>query len=157
MFSTETLQTSDIKELHQTVVRSRDHLEELGWLAQATLDQFSLHYEAILAMSALHISVIRIDGCVAGAVELQDHGHYYVIGYWLGVDYRGSGLATRAVQQVLDQYPGTIRADTLRRNPASARVLERLAFVLTHSDSERCYYERASVQTIDIPDAILAK
>jgi RimJ/RimL family protein N-acetyltransferase len=142
MFIVEPLVESDINDMYQAVHDSRDHLEELDWLRHTDAQQFVQHYKAILAMSALSIFAIRVNGQFAGAVELQDHGDHMILGYWLGLQYRGQGIATQAVGQVLGQYHKTIRADTTRSNPDSSAVLERLDFVFDYSDEEKNYYSR---------------
>jgi RimJ/RimL family protein N-acetyltransferase len=55
------------------------------------------------------------------------------LGYWLGVDHWGQGLATEAVRAVIDftfeQYDtGHLRAGTRVANPASRNVLEKCGF-----------------------------
>ncbi len=55
------------------------------------------------------------------------------LGYWLGVDYWGQGLATEAVRAVIDftfeQFDtGQLRAGARVANPASRNVLEKCGF-----------------------------
>jgi RimJ/RimL family protein N-acetyltransferase len=55
------------------------------------------------------------------------------LGYWLGVDYWGQGLATEAVRAVIDYTfeefdTGHMRAGARVANPASRNVLEKCGF-----------------------------
>ncbi|HPQ35857.1 MAG TPA: GNAT family protein, partial [Tenuifilaceae bacterium] len=57
------------------------------------------------------------------------------IGYWLGVEYHGKGIATQAIAQIVDiafsEYKLLrVYAEVFANNPASARVLEKNGFTL---------------------------
>jgi RimJ/RimL family protein N-acetyltransferase len=141
MFSVKPLDQSDLVDMYQAIQHSRDSLHELGWLVNCEPEQFVKHYMAILKMKILDIFAIRVDGQFAGAVELQDQGAHAELGYWLSTQYRGHGWATQAVEQVIATCPKTVKADTLKSNPASSHVLERLGFVREWSDSGKNYYQ----------------
>lgn len=70
-----------------------------------------------------------------GFMPLKDVHHRTAdIGYWLGEDYWGKGLATRAVKLVLPYAFGElgfirIQGLVFANNPASMRVLEKAGFV----------------------------
>ena len=100
MFSIVPLQESDIAEMYQQVQSSQDTLVELGWLVKTDWEQFCRHYQSIVFQKKLQIFAVRVDGEYAGSVEVSDRGDHYQIGYWLGTDYRGRGIATEAVQSV---------------------------------------------------------
>jgi RimJ/RimL family protein N-acetyltransferase len=141
MFSITPLQESDIADMYQAVKKSQAHLEELGWILQASWDRFYQHYRAIVDKKKLSIFAIRVDGNFAGAVEIADQIDHYAIGYWMGVDYRGQGIATEAIKSVLNQFNNKpVFADTLIDNPASFRVLERLGFVLEWTNDKSRFY-----------------
>jgi len=141
MFSIVALQESDLADMYRQVQRSRDNLVELGWIAQADWPLFYRHYHTIINQKKLDIFAVRVDSEYAGAVEVGDCGDHYQIGYWLGADYCGQGLATEAVSSVLgrlDERPVT--ADTLKTNQASARVLEKNGFILERTSDTHCFY-----------------
>ena len=141
MFTITPLQESDIADMYQEVQRSQEQLEELGWLLQSSWDRFYQHYRAILDKKKLSIFAIRVDGRFAGAVEVADKLDHYIIGYWLGVGYRGQGVATEAVKSVINQTNDKpILADTLITNPKSSQVLERLGFNLEKTSETNCFY-----------------
>ena len=68
----------------------------------------------------------------------KDH---YIIGYWLGVEFRGHGVAQEAVKSVLGQLDHRpVLADTLTSNPKSSKLLEKLGFVLERTNSTNNFY-----------------
>jgi len=141
MLSIVALQESDLADMYRQVQRSRDSLVELGWIAQADWPLFHRHYHTIITQKKLDIFAVRVDGEYAGAVEVSDGGDHYQIGYWLGVDYCGQGIATEAIRSVVGQLDHrAVTADTLKTNRASARVLEKNGFELERtSDTHRFY------------------
>lgn len=74
-----------------------------------------------------------IGGC--GAWRGQDiHAHTAEIGYWLGTEYWGKGLATEIVAALVDYLAAAtdleqLSANCFGWNPASPRVLEKCGFV----------------------------
>jgi RimJ/RimL family protein N-acetyltransferase len=80
---------------------------------------------------------IEVEGAVAGAISLVhiQHGHKAEIGYWLGKDYRGKKLMSRAIKEVCrygfnELKLKRITAKVFTFNPASKRVLEKNGFEL---------------------------
>ena len=141
MFSIAALQESDIADMYHEVHKSQAQLEELGWVAHCSWDLFYRHYCAIVVQKKLNIFAIRVDGKYAGSVEVADKIDHYIVGYWLGSDYRGQGVATEAVRSVIKQFKDKpILADTLTTNPKSAKVLERLNFLLERTTKTNNFY-----------------
>ena len=141
MFTITPLQESDLEDMYQQICSSRDHLIDLGWVAQCSWQRFYQHYQAIIVQKKLAIFTVRVDGQIAGAVEVADKLDHYVVGYWLGINYRGKGIATEAVKSVINQLDSKpIVADTLIENPASSQVLERLGFKLEKNSETNCFY-----------------
>ena len=98
-----------------------------------------------------------IDGTKSGAAELMGlisleklDRNKSEIGYWVAPPYWNTGLASDAVQALLDANPlgnKTIVASVFQDNPASARVLTHCGFEYL-GDAERFSVARdASVQT----------
>ena len=142
MFSITQLEKTDLLDMYQTVQQSQNELEELGWIAQAPQEIFCRHYAAIIEQKKLQIFAIKVDGRFAGVVEIADRLDHFIIGYWLGKDYRRQGIATESVKSVLNQIKSdkTIKADTLKTNPASARILEKNNFILEKTNEKYCFY-----------------
>jgi RimJ/RimL family protein N-acetyltransferase len=91
---------------------------------------FDAHWRAILADPAVTVRTIVADGEVAGNVLRFARDGVVEVGYWLGREFWGRGIASRALAQfvaLLDERP--LRAAVAEHNPASMRVLEKCGFV----------------------------
>lgn len=82
--------------------------------------------------------IVDGSGDVVGRITLNDivHGAFQSghLGYWVGADHNGRGLATTAVRDMMavafdDLHLHRIQAGTLLHDVASQRVLERNGFV----------------------------
>jgi RimJ/RimL family protein N-acetyltransferase len=141
MFSITPLQESDIADMYQAVQSNQHTLVELGWLTKTDWERFCRHYQSIVVQKKLQIFAVRVDGEYAGSVEVSDRGDHHQIGYWLGMTYRGQGIATEAVRSVINQLdPRPVCADTLIENQASWQVLERLGFELEKTGETNRFY-----------------
>ena len=84
----------------------------------------------------LNLAIALDDEPVGGiGIELQEdvHRHTAELGYWLGVEVWGRGLATAAVKAMTSYAFATLAirrlyATPFSSNPASARVLEKLGY-----------------------------
>ncbi len=97
---------------------------------------FLMHWHRILADPSTINQTIIVDGQVAGSVSsYQDDGHPEVT-YWLGKQYWGKGLATRALTEFLAHVNRTrpIYARAAKDNSGSLRVLEKCGFRIIGED-----------------------
>ncbi len=92
-----------------------------------------------LAQDPESVFAIVVDGRVAGAVGFEHRGdiwrHSVELGYWLGEEYWGRGIATEVARAMTEWAYQTwdinrIWAACFGSNPASARVLEKVGFYL---------------------------
>lgn len=75
--------------------------------------------------------VIVADGVVVGAVNIAPQDGRDSIGYWIGREHWGRGIATRAVGLMLREFTRRpLIATTAGHNAASMRVLEKHGFVV---------------------------
>jgi len=90
------------------------------------------------ALPAINMA-IEADGKMAGGIGLILNGDVYIksaeIGYWLGEQYWGKGIATEAVRQMTEYafyYFDLVRlyAEVFETNKASMRVLEKNGYYL---------------------------
>ena len=96
---------------------------------------FNAHWEKILADPQIQIRTILAGGQVAGYVLHHSWFGDPEVTYWLGREFWGQGIATRALkaflrQQKLRPLYGRVAAD----NAASKRVLEKCGFVVIGED-----------------------
>jgi RimJ/RimL family protein N-acetyltransferase len=104
-------------------------------------DAFTAHWKRILASDAVTKKTILCDGEVAGNILSFDQEGKRLVGYWIGREFWGRGLATRALSEFLDEV--TVRplyAYVATTNVASIRVLEKCGFVI--SDARTHFDER---------------
>jgi len=73
---------------------------------------------------------ILFDGQVAGNILCFERGGETLIGYWLGREFWGKGIATRALTQFLSIVKHRpLHARVAKHNTRSIRVLEKCGFV----------------------------
>jgi RimJ/RimL family protein N-acetyltransferase len=91
---------------------------------------FMAHWARILVGPGTERTV-EVDGAVAGNVVSWVHDDERDVGYWIGREYWGAGVATAALHallEVLEERP--LFAHVVESNVGSIRVLEKCGFVL---------------------------
>jgi RimJ/RimL family protein N-acetyltransferase len=92
-------------------------------------DTFMAHWEKILRDPAIRYRTILWRGQVAGNVVCFEQAGRRLVGYWLGKEYWGRGIATRALSLYLRlETERPLYAYVARHNVASRRVLEKCGF-----------------------------
>ena len=93
-------------------------------------DAFMAHWAKTLANDSALTWTVVSDGAVAGNIGCwEDHGRRFV-GYWIGREFWGRGLATQALAELLDVVDARpLHAHVVKTNVASIRVLEKCGFV----------------------------
>jgi RimJ/RimL family protein N-acetyltransferase len=110
-------------------------------------DAFMAHWARIRADETIINRTVLCDGQVAGSVaSFEDFGQLEVT-YWLGREFWGKGIATRALASLLAfQTTRPIYARAAKDNAASLRVLQKCGFVITGEDKG---YANARGQVIE--------
>lgn len=92
-------------------------------------EAFTEHWRKILADSHSLIRTVLYDGDVAGNVLSFERDGLREVGYWIGRDHWGKGIATRALDALLDEdTTRPIYARVASDNFGSVRVLEKCGF-----------------------------
>ena len=110
-------------------------------------EAFDAHWRRILATDSLVVRTIEVDGEVAGNMGSWEQDGRQLVGYWLGREFWGRGLATAALAgfvQELEVRP--LHAWVATSNAGSIRVLEKCGFVRIGehtTDVEEYLYELA--------------
>lgn len=106
-------------------------------------DAFMAHWGKILGNESLVAMAVVVDGCVAGHVGCWMQDGLRLVGYWIGKEYWGKGVATQMlslfIQHVADR---PLHAHVAKQNVASIRVLKQCGFVLCEK----------STAALDVPD-----
>jgi RimJ/RimL family protein N-acetyltransferase len=93
---------------------------------------FMAHWRRILGDAEVIVRVAVADGHVAGYVSCFDLDGETLVGYWIGREHWGRGIATAALASfvpLVDVRP--LRARVASENAGSIRVLEKCGFVAT--------------------------
>jgi len=99
-------------------------------------DAFMAHWSKILRDETGITRTVVVDDRVAGnVVSWLERPGRRLVGYWIGRDHWGKGVATRA----LSEFVGTVTerplfARVAMHNVASIRVLEKCGFTVTNDD-----------------------
>lgn len=100
-------------------------------------EAFTAHWQKILANDGLTKKAILFEGAVVGNIVIFDRGGKRLVGYWIGREHWGKGLATRALAELLDEETGRpLHAYVATSNPGSMRVLEKCGFKLVSRETE---------------------
>jgi RimJ/RimL family protein N-acetyltransferase len=92
-------------------------------------DAFMAHWARTLADESALTWTIVCDGEVAGTIGCWEAEGGWYVGYWIGREFWGRGLATEALAEVaaiVDARP--LRAEVVASNVGSIRVLEKCGF-----------------------------
>ena len=94
--------------------------------------EFTAHWQKILASDDVTKKTILAGREVAGNIVCFDRDDKRLVGYWLGREFWGQGLATRALAELLVEVTERpLYAYVAKTNIGSARVLEKCGFELT--------------------------
>jgi RimJ/RimL family protein N-acetyltransferase len=96
---------------------------------------FKAHWEKILDDERIIKKTIIFNGQVAGQVSSFEQFGEPEVSYWIGREYWGKGIATRALSQLLDYVNiRPLYARAAKDNIASIRVLEKCGFKICGED-----------------------
>ena len=102
-------------------------------------DAFVAHWTKILADETVIKRTVLFNGRVAGNVVSFEQECEREVGYWIGREYWGKGVATEALSQFLAhaEVRRPLHAAVAKHNVGSIRVLEKCGFaVLGEEESE---------------------
>jgi RimJ/RimL family protein N-acetyltransferase len=94
-------------------------------------DGFMAHWANILADPSVKTQTVLVDGRIAGNVLSWNGDGERLVGYWIGAEFWGRGVATRALDRYLafDTHR-PLHARVAKHNAASRRVLEKCGFTV---------------------------
>jgi RimJ/RimL family protein N-acetyltransferase len=98
-------------------------------------EAFAEHWAKVLADDSVSKKTILFDGHVAGNIMRFEQSGQPLVGYWIGRNYWGKGIATRALSEFLGQVAARpLYARVAKHNVASIRVLEKCGFTVAGED-----------------------
>ena len=112
-------------------------------------ETFDAHWRRILADDSVFKKTIVHEGEPAGNIGCWQQDGQRLVGYWVGRDFWGKGLATRAVAELVEEVADRpLHAWVATSNVGSIRVLEKCGFVQVGSrttDVEELLFELPDV------------
>jgi RimJ/RimL family protein N-acetyltransferase len=111
---------------------------EMAAFASRDLDAFMEHWTTrILGDETGVAKTVLVDGRVAGNIHGFEHDGRREVGYWIGREFWGRGVATRALAAFLAEVTERpLYAGVAKHNVASIRVLEKNGFVVVDEPGE---------------------
>ena len=98
-------------------------------------DAFMAHWAKIMANENVINKTILFNGQVAGNIASFEMEGEREIGYWIGREFWGLGIASESLKQFLGQeVRRPLFAHVAKHNVASRRVLEKCGFVVIRED-----------------------
>src|SRR5829696_4159752 len=97
---------------------------------RANATHFMAHWAKTLANESALTWTVVSDGAVAGNIGCWEDDRRRLVGYWIGREFWGRGLATRALVELLEVVDARpLHAYVAKSNVASIRLLEKCGFV----------------------------
>jgi RimJ/RimL family protein N-acetyltransferase len=110
---------------------------------------FDARWARILADDSVTKKTVLVDGQVAGHVTGFEQFGRPSVGYWLGREFWGRGIATRALAAFLDLVETRpLYARAASDNVGSIRVLEKCGFTITGSDRGFAHARDAEIDEV---------
>jgi len=98
-------------------------------------EAFMAHWAKIMANDSVILKSILCDSQVAGNIVSFIQSGEREVGYWIGKEYWGKGIATRALAAFLDHVTERpLYAHVAKHNIGSRRVLEKCRFTIVGED-----------------------
>jgi RimJ/RimL family protein N-acetyltransferase len=92
-------------------------------------DAFTAHWEKIMANENVITKTILCDGQVAGSLVCFEMDGKFEVGYWIGREFWGMGIASESLKQLFGQVSKRpLYAHVAKHNAASQRVLQKCGF-----------------------------
>ena len=100
-------------------------------------EAFIAHWNKILQDETLVKQTVIYNGQVAGNIVSFEREGKREVGYWIGKQYWGKGIATKALALLLDEVTERpLFAYVAKHNLASRRVLEKCGFQLVGEEKD---------------------
>jgi RimJ/RimL family protein N-acetyltransferase len=101
-------------------------------------DVFFSHWAKTRARTDARAMTITYGNCVAGNIGSWEDDEHIFVGYWIGKEYWGRGIATSALNAYVIKHElrRPLRAHVAATNVGSIRVLEKCGFELVSRTTE---------------------
>jgi len=94
-------------------------------------DAFREHWDKVLAAPNIVVKAISVEGVLAGHITCFNLDGADAVGYWVGKEFWGKGVASRALELLLEEVSRRpLYARVATSNRASLRVLQKRGFTI---------------------------
>ena len=108
---------------------------EMAGFPSRDREAFMTHWAKIMADKTVQRKTILFNGEVAGNIVCFEQLGEREVGYWLGKEFWGKGIATRALKEFLKIIKTRpLYAHVAKHNIGSRRVLEKCGFTIAGED-----------------------
>ena len=98
---------------------------------------FMAHWSKMLGDETVTIKTILLEEQVAGNILSWERDRKRLVGYWIGKNYWGKGVATKALAEFLGVVKvRPLYAHVAKCNVASIRVLEKCRFTICDEETQ---------------------
>lgn len=138
-----TVKSTDLPTLYEFQLDRESN--QLAAVNPRNADQFYEHWDKILHDTSVTVRAVQVGGQLAGCISCFNSDGQDSIGYWIGREFWGRGIATQALSLLLDDVSiRPLHARVAVSNTASLRVLEKCGFKIVghqHSSADERYQE----------------
>ena len=121
------IEPADLPKLYE--YQLDDESNQLALTHPRSAAAFDAHWERILEDSAVTVRAIVVGDVLAGCISCFKADGLDSVGYWIGREFWGNGLATQALTLLLDLVPSRpLHSRVASTNTASLRVLQKCGF-----------------------------
>ncbi len=100
-------------------------------------ESFMAHWAKIISDQTISKKTVLFNGQVAGNMVSWEQSGERLVGYWIGREYWGKGIATKALSEFLGLVKTRpLYARVAKHNIASIRVLEKCGFKISDEDTD---------------------
>ena len=100
-------------------------------------EAFTAHWQKLLANGDVIKKTILFEGEVAGNIGIFEQDGKWLVGYWIGKEFWGKGVATRGLSELLTEVTTRpLHAYVATSNVGSVRVLEKCGFTFVSRETE---------------------
>ena len=120
----------DLHELYRFQLEQRGN--EMAVVSPRTRDDFAAHWDRVLGDREVVARTVVADGRIVGSISVYADEGRPSVGFWIGEEFWGRGLATAALRLLLrevDRRP--LHARVANTNAGSLRVLQKCGFEVT--------------------------
>ena len=112
-------------------------------------DAFMAHWAKLLADQTVPLRTVLFDGQVAGYMTSWEQDGQRLVAYWIGKQYWGKGVATRALREFLGVVQARpLYAHVAKDNIGSIRVLTKCGFKISLEETAALYAPSDGVEEL---------